>query len=111
VASIQVEGEQPLPEAVEETLFRVAQEALANVARHSHATSIQVQVRWEQDAVILSISDNGQGFDTAATARQGIGLLSMQERMKTLGGDMRIESAPGQGTSVTARCEHVGVGV
>src|SRR5579859_1436791 len=72
VASIQVEGEQPLPEAVEETLFRVAQEALANVARHSHASSIQVQVRWEQDAVILSISDNGQGFDTAATARQGI---------------------------------------
>jgi signal transduction histidine kinase len=110
-ADMQVEGERSLPLLVEEALFRVAQEALANVARHSQAASIQVQLQWKQDEVILSLSDNGQGFDVAATAGQGVGLLSMQERMKSLGGNMSIESVPGQGTSVTARYEHIGVGV
>ena len=109
--NLQVEGEQTLPLLVEEALFRVTQEALANVARHSEATSVQVLLSSERDAVMLSISDNGQGFATDATDGTGLGLLSMRERMQTLGGNVEIQSTVGKGTTITAHCERVGVGV
>jgi signal transduction histidine kinase len=103
-ASLQVDGEDALPLLAEEALFRVVQEALSNVARHSHATAVQVQLVSEPDRVTLSIDDNGQGFDTATTERKGVGLLSMRERMQALGGDVDIESQPGKGTRVIAYC-------
>ena len=101
---VQLESEQALPLLVEEAFFRIAQEALANVARHSQATKVLIRLACEQDHVLLSIQDNGQGFALAGTKGKGLGLLSMQERMNALGGDASIESTKEQGTHVVARC-------
>ena len=100
---------QTLPLSVEEALFRVAQEALANVARHSKATLVQMILTITDEKVTLSIVDNGQGFDTTRQGQLGVGLLSMQERMKALGGDVQVESTPGKGTRVVAYCNRSGV--
>lgn len=109
VANLRVEGTQTtLPLTLEEALFRVAQEALANVARHSKATLVQMLMTTTDDTVILSVVDNGQGFDTTRQEHLGVGLLSMQERMKALGGDVQLESAPGKGTCIVARCKRLG---
>ncbi len=104
-ANLQIESKQTLPLLVEEAFFRVAQEALANVARHSQATTVQIRLASEQENALLSVSDNGQGFAINTTDGKGFGLLSMQERMKALGGDVCIESTPGKGTRVVASCE------
>jgi NarL family two-component system sensor histidine kinase LiaS len=110
VANLRVEGtETTLPLTVEEALFRVAQEALANVARHSKATLVQMILTTIDDTVTLSVVDNGQGFDTTRQGHLGVGLLSMQERMKALGGDVKIESTPGKGTCIEARCKRSAV--
>jgi signal transduction histidine kinase len=61
------------------------------------------------ETVTLSIADNGQGFDTTRQGYLGVGLLSMQERMKALGGDIRVESTPGKGTRVVAFCKRLGI--
>ena len=100
---------QTLPLSVEEALFRVAQEALANVSRHSKATLVQMILMITDQTVTLSIVDNGQGFDTTRQGYLGVGLLSMQERMKALGGDVQVESIPGKGTRVVAYCNRLGV--
>src|SRR6266567_4250799 len=100
---------QTLPLTVEEALFRVAQEALANVARHSKATLVQMILTTTDETVTLSIADNGRGFDTTRQGYLGVGLLSMQERMKALGGDVQVESTPGKGTRVVAYCNRLGV--
>jgi two-component system, NarL family, sensor histidine kinase LiaS len=100
---------QTLPLSVEEALFRVVQEALANVARHSKATLVQMVLTITDETVTLSIADNGQGFDTTRQGYVGVGLLSMQERMKALGGDVQVESTPGKGTRVVAYCNRLGV--
>ncbi len=105
LANLQLEGTQTLPLLEEEAFFRVAQEALANVARHSQATTVQIQVASEQGKDTLSVRDNGQGFMLNTSDGKGFGLLSMQERMNVLGGNVDIESTPGQGTCVTATCK------
>jgi signal transduction histidine kinase len=97
-------GERSLAPAAEQALLRVAQEALANVARHSQATSVTVELNYDVDAVALAIADNGRGFD-AQTVQKGVGLASMRERLAALGGQLLIESRPGEGTRVTAQCE------
>jgi two-component system, NarL family, sensor histidine kinase LiaS len=109
VANLRVEGTQTLPLTVEEALYRVAQEALANVSRHSMATLVQMILTIIDETVTLSIVDNGQGFDTTHQTYLGVGLLSMQERMKALGGDVQVESTPGKGTRVVAYCNRLGV--
>lgn len=107
VADLRVEGAQTLPLTVEEALFRVAQEALANVVRHSKATHVQMILTLTHESVMLSVIDNGQGFDTTRHKHLGMGLLSMQERMKALGGDIQVESTSGKGTRVIAYCKLV----
>ena len=102
-------GGQILALRVEEALFRVAQEGLANVARHSKATLVQMVLTITNEKVMLSIIDNGQGFDTTRQGQLGVGLLSMQERMKALGGDVLVESTAGKGTRVVAYCNRLGV--
>ncbi|MCC7352891.1 MAG: HAMP domain-containing protein [Anaerolineae bacterium] len=104
VAGASVQGDGPLPIAVEQALFRVAQEALANVARHSGATTAEIRLAWEGDAVTLTIADNGQGFDVAAADGTGLGLRSMRERVEALGGSLRVESKAGAGTRVVVKC-------
>lgn len=96
---------QRLPDDVETTLFRIAQEAMSNVARHSQATSLAIMLQREQDMVSMTLSDNGRGFlsDPARVGPledEGMGVASMQERAMLLGGHLAIDSAPGQGTTV-----------
>jgi signal transduction histidine kinase len=90
-------------EAVALCLFRVAQEALRNASRHSYASSIELTLRAVNDELELAIRDDGIGFDPKQKqARPSLGLASMRERLSLVGGTLRIESAPGRGTTVLA---------
>ena len=100
-ADLQVQNEQRLPLEIEQTLFRVAQEALSNVARHSRASAVTVWLVFEPDRVILHVVDNGVGFDPAA-AGGGFGLQSMRERMAAIQGYLIVQAAPEGGAVVTA---------
>ncbi len=102
-AEMQAHGGCPLPPATEHALLRVAQEALANVARHSGATAVTLDLRYAAEAVTLHIGDNGHGFDSR-TARKGVGLDSMRERIESLGGRLQVESRIGGGTTICVRC-------
>jgi signal transduction histidine kinase len=86
------------------TCFRVAQEALTNVVRHANATEVAVTLHRRGDALVLSVEDNGVGFDVKSTQRltASIGLLGMQERTTLAGGLLEIVSAPRGGTRVVA---------
>lgn len=95
--------------AHDDDLFRVAQESLANVARHSHATSVQVTLAFGADTVVLTVQDDGEGFD-AETTPHGHGLTGMRERLARIGGSMVLMSEPGSGTTVVARVPLRGVG-
>jgi signal transduction histidine kinase len=94
-----------LPSEAETTLYRIAQEALTNVARHSRATRVDVILERRGDQVVLIVEDNGVGFDPARTTsqRRGFGLLGMQERAALVGGTLQTESQPGKGTTVLLR--------
>ena len=82
-----------------ETLFRIAQEALANIARHSSAHDADVCLESGTSTLTLTIEDDGRGFDLSAP-HSGLGLYSMRERAEALGGSFAVESAPGRGTKV-----------
>jgi len=90
-----------LPPPVAEALYRVAQEALHNVARHARATRVDVHLRCVPEQVALTVGDNGTGFDPAQSQR-GLGLANMQERMLAVGGRLAVESQVGIGTTVLA---------
>lgn len=101
---VQVRGERSLPVDLEQALYRVAQEALSNVARHSRATAARVLLEYLPGEVRLEIVDNGVGFDPAAAGGPagGFGLRSMGERVAALGGALSVDSLPGEGTTVRA---------
>ena len=95
-----------LPAEAELLLFRIAQEALRNVWRHSQATSAEVIVEFGEGKTRITIKDNGKGFNLPQTmgdlARDGkLGLAGIQERAQLLGGSVKVESEPGRGTTVT----------
>jgi signal transduction histidine kinase len=97
-----------LPPPVEIALFRIAQEALTNIVRHANATRVKVTLDLEEHTVSMVIEDNGVGFQiTTVMSEQldgrGLGLRGMQERVTTLGGEMDIQSTPGQGTIIKAK--------
>ncbi|HMQ50783.1 MAG TPA: sensor histidine kinase [Anaerolineae bacterium] len=104
-ADVRVRGERPLPLFVEQTLFRVAQEALANVARHSQASAAEICLVWQDGVVELTISDNGSGFNPGQINGRGVGLRSMTERLQVLNGQLEVKSQLGQGTQITAQIE------
>jgi signal transduction histidine kinase len=91
--------EQRLGEQVETGLYRIVQEGLTNVAKHAGAAHVSVILRGHEDGLSLIVEDDGRGFDQSRPA-QGLGLVSMRERVELLGGNLRIESSPGQGTTV-----------
>jgi len=88
-----------LDQRVQAATFRVAQEALNNALRHSGASEISVRLRHVRRRVILEVSDDGTGFDPGL-ASGGLGLASMRERAASVGGVLRVSSAPGAGTTV-----------
>lgn len=81
-------------------LFRMFQESLTNVARHSNANKVVASLRVANDEILLSIIDNGKGFDPSLASKKTLGLLGMKERAAMLGGKMEIISEPGKGTTV-----------
>jgi two-component system sensor histidine kinase UhpB len=99
-----------LPEVLQTAIYRVAQEALANVARHAGATVVEVELEAEGGGAELRVRDDGTGFDPGAIGRAGtegpgarLGLGGMAERARLVGGELDVRSAPGGGTSVTLR--------
>jgi NarL family two-component system sensor histidine kinase LiaS len=99
---VDVQGEdRSLPPSVAESLYRVAQEALHNIARHARATRVDLTLRCLPEQASLVVRDNGIGFDAGQPAR-GLGLSNMRERMLALGGSLKIESHPGEGATILA---------
>jgi len=93
------DGWKEVPDDIKLCLYRVAQEALHNVAKHAHANLGCVAIAHQKDQVVMRISDDGLGFATRGpTEPQGIGLLSMRERVRMLGGSFEVKSTPDAGT-------------
>jgi PAS domain S-box-containing protein len=84
-------------------VFRILQEALTNVARHSKATQARIILTEQPRDLVLEVHDNGRGMDADEAKRGSLGLLGMRERAVFVGGELTLTSAPGQGTVVTAR--------
>lgn len=95
-----------LPPQIEIALFRIAQEALTNCAKHAQAELVTISLEVDAARVLFSIADSGAGFDVGRLGiegdKPGLGLLSMRERAEAIGGQLRIESVPGRGTTITA---------
>jgi len=92
-----------VPLALQTTAFRIVQESLANARKHSRAAAVAVEVARSDDGLRLTVRDDGCGFETASVRGQGFGLMGMRERVRLAGGEIRIDSSPGRGTTITAR--------
>jgi two-component system NarL family sensor kinase len=93
-----VNGSRPLPPRVEVALYRVCQEALTNIASHSRASRVTVRLVATPEAVQLIVRDDGLGFDPSSVADDRHGIVGMRERVQMLGGSLKVESGPGEGT-------------
>ncbi len=104
-------GSERFPSAIETTIYRIVQEALNNVLKHAQATRASIILERHGQQVRAIVEDNGVGFDTEAAAEAAsasgvarrLGLLGMKERASLVGGDLRVESSPGEGTTVFLR--------
>jgi PAS domain S-box-containing protein len=99
-------GERRLFPEKELLLFRIVQEALRNIAKHAKATRAEVEIKFEEDKITVTVSDNGRGFEPpedlgALTPTGKLGLAGMHERVQLLGGTVRLESGPGKGTRIS----------
>ncbi len=99
-AEVFVRGERLLPLEIEQSLYRIMQEALANVARHSEAGQVEISLVYDKRETTLTVSDDGQGYEVEDTG-QGFGLLSMQERAQSVGGRLTVETVLQKGTTVS----------
>lgn len=99
-----VEGERRLPIAIEEEIYRIAQEGLNNVVKHAAAREVTIKIKYGENALRLEMRDDGAGFDTQLASQSGgVGLRGIQERANKLGGSLKIESTPGKGTRLTVK--------
>lgn len=89
--------------SVSTALFRILQESLTNIARHSSAKKVDVTLELYDEYIELSIKDNGIGFDVDSMSKRTLGILGMKERAKMIAGDYDIKSIPGKGTTITVR--------
>jgi NarL family two-component system sensor histidine kinase LiaS len=101
--SLRSEGQAPADPQVQQELVRFIQEALSNVARHSQASMVEVLLNSSPQELVLSVRDDGSGFEPNPQSEAGFGLRSMRERIQQAGGSFALESSPGQGTCITAR--------
>ncbi|HEX8259207.1 MAG TPA: PAS domain S-box protein [Rubrobacteraceae bacterium] len=95
--------EPDLPLETKEALYRIAQEALHNTVKHAHASKAELKLECDSEGIALEVSDDGVGFDPEGTFSGHLGLKSMRERATRLGGTLRVESTPGEGTTVRVR--------
>src|SRR6266571_116528 len=104
-----------LPGPAETALYRIVQESLNNAVKHAKARNIWIRAWRENQVLHCSVRDDGEGFDShraqGTPGRKGLGLIAMQERVSAIGGTLRIQSGPGQGTEISLRLpletEHV----
>ncbi len=97
-------GDEPaLPIEMKQALYRIAQEALHNIVKHAHASTVALRLTRQEGEIILEVRDNGCGFDPAGPFPGHLGVRSMQERVTKMGGTFTIESTPGQGTCIGVR--------
>lgn len=101
-----VGGNRPLLVRTEVGLYRIAQEALANIVQHAQAGHVFMRLSVTMESATMIIEDDGQGFDTAEVARNRYGLIGMNERVSLLGGQLQIESGPGAGTRLVVNVPH-----
>lgn len=94
-----VSQERRLPLEIEQALYRIAQESLANIARHSHANQVNIELNYDGKAVEMLLEDNGCGFNLDQKPA-GVGLRTMRERAVMIGGRVEIDSSPGKGTKI-----------
>ena len=107
--TVTVDDPGPLPKDVHVALYRITQEALNNVVKHSRAGEVTVSLRCldgddagpDQFRLELAISDDGRGFDLAQVPAERLGLGIIRERAQAIDADLQIESSPGQGTRIT----------
>ncbi len=95
-----------MPPSMEIALFRVIQEAFNNIAKHAHANNANIRVSFKKESIMVSIKDNGIGFDVLEAINskdrpRGLGLLGMRERLELMNGSLTIKSSPGSGTKIT----------
>ncbi len=101
IAFTPVDVKEPVDRLVATAVFRIAQEALTNVMRHAEATDVTVDLVGREETIALTIHDNGKGMDPApARGPHALGILSMRERVRLLGGMWRLESGPDTGTTI-----------
>jgi chemotaxis family two-component system sensor kinase Cph1 len=100
--SLQSSVDHRLPARVETAVYRIVQEALANVARHSRATKVEIHVAIHADGTLhCKVADDGVGFDVLrAEERKGLGIVAIRERLNAVGGTLEIHSAPGRGAAL-----------
>ena len=96
---LSMQNERRLPLGIEQAIYRVTQESLANVARHSRAKKVDISVMYNGGSLQLSVGDDGRGFDMELKGH-GLGLRSIRERVSSIHGTVQIQSAPGQGTRI-----------
>jgi len=99
---LEIKNDPVVDEIAEQVLYRVAQEALSNISRHSGASKAMITLISENGDVILTIEDNGKGFDTEQV-QKGVGLDSMRERLISVGGELKISSEKTKGTQIIAK--------
>jgi len=104
--AIEIQGEAHLPPTVQVALYRIAQEALNNIAKHSRATHTSVHLTTSSTAVILDIHDDGSGFNLDGIPAGHLGVSIMRERAHSIGADLQIDSAPNSGTHITVVWHH-----
>jgi two-component system sensor histidine kinase UhpB len=92
-----------LDEDEQTAVYRVVQEALTNAGRHAGATAVHVELARGGEGTVLTVRDDGRGFDAGVTRNGGLGLEGMAERARVVGGELDVRSAPGGGTTVTMR--------
>jgi signal transduction histidine kinase len=96
-------AEPAVPLEVKEALFRIAQEALHNVARHARAGDVTLALAVEHEMLVLRVADDGVGFDAGAEFAGHLGQKTMRERAELVGGTLEVRSVRGSGTVVLAR--------
>jgi PAS domain S-box-containing protein len=95
--------EPPIPPGTKQDIYRIAQEALHNLVKHSRAKHASLRLRVDSDALTMEVADDGEGFDSSRSYPGHFGLPSMRERAETLGGEFQVESRRGEGTTVRVR--------
>lgn len=102
------DGRCALPDHVEDTVFRVAQEALHNALRHAEPSTVGIDLRTPDGKVVLTVTDDGRGFDADPSSLGGhhLGVASMRERARRSGGRLTLETRPGEGTTIRLELPH-----